>query len=80
MNTEAANKVAKLCFDHYEKNIPKKLKPSASEWTTMSAILLMKRANDFNSLQVVSMATGSKCLSEKQIQTNGRQMGTKFLI
>lgn len=34
------NKIAKFCYDFYDKNIFIKSRPTASEWTNMAAILI----------------------------------------
>ncbi|CAL7934071.1 unnamed protein product [Xylocopa violacea] len=54
-----ADQVAKLCLEKYNK-LGKKGKPSETEWTVLSGIVLKK--ND--SLSLVALATGTKCLGE----------------
>ncbi|XP_076765723.1 tRNA-specific adenosine deaminase 1-like [Xylocopa sonorina] len=55
-----ADQVAKLCLEKYNK-LGKKGKPSETEWTVLSGIVIKK--ND-GSLSLVALATGTKCLGE----------------
>lgn len=34
-----ADKIAKLCFDFYEKNLLTKSKPATNEWTNLASIV-----------------------------------------
>lgn len=65
---EFANKITKLCLDKY-KSLKKTGKPTANEWTVLSGIVL---ENSLNELSVVSLCTGTKCLSGKEL------MNTKY--
>ena len=63
-----ASKVADLCFKSYNK-LGKKGKPQqGKEWTKFAAIIL---TDSSGSIHVVSMATGTKCLGEKQRTATG---------
>ncbi|RNA08298.1 tRNA-specific adenosine deaminase 1 [Brachionus plicatilis] len=62
------NEIAKICYDFYDKNILVKSKPTNSEWTNLAAILATLDSKNF---RVLSIATGSKCLSEKQLPLDG---------
>ncbi|XP_043278184.1 tRNA-specific adenosine deaminase 1-like isoform X2 [Venturia canescens] len=53
------NSVAKLCIDKYN-SMKKTGKPDNSEWTVLAGIILK---NADNAMSVVSLATGTKCLS-----------------
>jgi tRNA-specific adenosine deaminase 1 len=57
-----ANSVAKLCIEKY--NLLKTGKPNIHEWTVLSGIIL-KNADD--SLCLVALATGTKCLGETEL-------------
>lgn len=57
---EFADRVAQLCLEKYEK-LGKNGKPSDREWTVLSGIVL-KKGDD--SLSLVGLATGTKCLGE----------------
>ncbi|CAF0710605.1 unnamed protein product [Brachionus calyciflorus] len=62
------DKIAKCCYEFYDRNILIKSKPAKNEWTNLAAILVTK---DHINYKVLSMATGSKCLAEKQLPLNG---------
>nr|XP_031842238.1 tRNA-specific adenosine deaminase 1 [Nomia melanderi] len=61
--TDFAEQVAMLCIEKYTK-LGKNGKPSEKEWTVLSGIVL-KRQND--SLSLVALATGTKCLGEMDL-------------
>ena len=63
-----ANEIAKLCYSFYKINFPLKSKPTGNEWTTLAAIILTK-PNKVN--KILCMATGTKCLAEKQLPVDG---------
>lgn len=67
------DKIAKLCYDFYDKNLTIKNKLTKKEWTNLASILVIdKNVNkNENQIKVISMATGSKCLSEKLMPLNG---------
>ena len=69
-----ANKIANMCYEFYEKTFPKKL--LSNEWTNLAAILLFNKRNE--TLKIVSICTGSKCLPEKQLPINGK-ISTNFM-
>jgi hypothetical protein len=55
--------IAKTALDHYFTNLPRKGKPSETEWTVYAAIVATFRNTDNNNanVKVISSATGSKC-------------------
>lgn len=53
--------ISNLCIAHYS-NLPKKGKPAPNQWTVLSAIVM----ETSGSLSVITMATGTKCVGEKQ--------------
>ena len=64
-----ADKVAKLCCDHYAKVLSKRGKPQKrKEWTFMAAIILMK--TNQSEMSVVAMGTGSKALGQSKVNCN----------
>lgn len=68
-----ANEIAKLCYSFYKTNLPIKSKPTNNEWTTLAAIVLSSRDEKGNNTnhQVLCMTTGTKCLAEKQLPSDG---------
>lgn len=62
------DRVALLCLDHYN-SLPKTGKPTNSQWTILSCIIEYNSLKD--SLKVVSLGTGSKCLGRTQMSTKG---------
>ena len=70
---EDANKIAKLCFDFYDKKLSKNGKPNAQEWTILAAILLhfTDCKMEDKRLKIVSLATGSKCLPANSLPLDG---------
>ncbi|KAH0537778.1 tRNA-specific adenosine deaminase 1 [Cotesia glomerata] len=69
-----ADEIAKLCIDKY-KSLKKTGKPRDTEWTVLSGIVLKNE----HCLKVVSLATGTKCLSSKElINTNLYDMGSRL--
>jgi hypothetical protein len=71
---EDANKLTQLCFDFYERSLTKNGKPTVNEWTTIAAIILdLTHLNDFKKkYKILSFASGTKCLAEYQLPTDGR--------
>jgi hypothetical protein len=67
------DKIAQICFDFYDKNLSNMNRLSNKEWTNLAAILVIDKniAKYDNQIKVLSMATGSKCLSEKLMPLNG---------
>ncbi len=66
--SEYANRVAQTCYDFYKKKIPSKWRPSATEWTILASILSETSDSNF---KVLCLATGTKCLSEKELSVDG---------
>ncbi len=67
------DKIAKISYDFYDKNLSIKNKLSNREWTNLASILVVDKNETKNEhkIKVISMATGSKCLSEKLMPLNG---------
>lgn len=66
-----ADRIASLCYKHFDK-LPKKGKPlPGKEWTVLAAIVLRIEANKSCDLQVVAMGTGSKCVGQSQLSPSG---------
>lgn len=63
----SSNDIAQLCINHYKK-LPKSGKPNEQEWTILSAIILKYSTNK---LKILSLATGSKCLPQTSLSSNG---------
>nr|CAG4649118.1 EOG090X01OT [Scapholeberis mucronata] len=67
------NQVTKLTYEHFN-NLPKKGKPlQDKEWTILAAILLkvdIDESEDY-SLQIVSLGTGSKCVGQTKMTSDG---------
>lgn len=63
-----ANEIAKLCVTHYNQ-LPKTGKPNTKQWTIMSAIVEQNKLK--NTLKVVSLGTGSKCIGQNKLCPNG---------
>lgn len=59
--------IAKAALDHYLSSLPRKGKPSESEWTVYAAIVATFRTSNGDdesiNVRVMSSATGSKCTS-----------------
>lgn len=67
------DQVASLCYNHFEK-LPKKGKPLPErEWTIIAAVVqkIEKEENNSFTLDVVSMGTGSKCIGQNYLSSNG---------
>ncbi len=66
-----ANKVALLCYKHFDK-LPKKGKPfEGREWTIIAAIVKQNESKGNENLEVVSMGTGSKCIGQNKLSSDG---------
>lgn len=61
-----AERVAQLCYEQFEK-LPKSGKPTENQWTYLAAIV--KHCNE--ELEIVSMATGSKCIGRSKLSPSG---------
>lgn len=59
------DEIAKLCLDKYN-SLKKTGKPSENEWTVLSGVVLLK--NSSKKLSVVSLCTGTKCLSGLELK------------
>lgn len=66
-----ADRVAQSCYDRFAQ-LPKTGRPTAAEWTVLSAILQYTPASD--RLEVVSLGTGTKCLSQDQLSSTGDRL------
>ncbi|GIY38804.1 tRNA-specific adenosine deaminase 1 [Caerostris darwini] len=67
---EFPDEVAKLCYDNFTK-LPSKGKPQKNkEWTLLAAIL-MSTEYPKQSLKIVSLTTGTKCLGYSQLSDKG---------
>ena len=65
--------IARLCCKFYS-NLPKKGKPvlEQGEWTVMSAFVVNDPSS--RSCEVVALGTGTKCLAERQVASNGMSL------
>ncbi|XP_068725663.1 tRNA-specific adenosine deaminase 1-like isoform X2 [Montipora capricornis] len=67
-----ANKVARLCCEHFKK-LGKKGKPQEKhEWTLLAAIVLVREEECV--MDVVAMGTGSKCIGRSHMSGQGRYL------
>lgn len=67
------DQITLLCYNHFEK-LPKKGKPLPErEWTIIAAVVQRIEKTDSNrfTLDVVSMGTGSKCVGQNMLSSNG---------
>ena len=65
-----ADQVASLCYKHFDK-LPKKGKPlEGREWTILAAIV-KQDTNKQNNFEVISMGTGSKCVGQNKLSSDG---------
>ncbi len=65
-----ADRVARLCCLHFENVLIKKGKPQKNkEWTIIAAIVVHDLVTD--SLRLVSMGTGSKCIGQGKMSATG---------
>ncbi|KRT78638.1 hypothetical protein AMK59_6626 [Oryctes borbonicus] len=62
------NNIAKISLQHFSK-LPKTGKPTENEWTILSTIV--KDDRKMNSLEVVALGTGTKCIGVNQMSANG---------
>lgn len=67
--TSFAKKAVKKLFEVYD-SLPKNGKPTADEFTVLSGILLFDKATGY--IEVVSIGTGTKCLSGTSLSSSGR--------
>ncbi|KAL7286964.1 hypothetical protein TKK_0018819 [Trichogramma kaykai] len=69
------DKIAQLCLEKYS-NLKKTGKPTEKEWTILSGVVLEDNLNNF---KVVSLCTGTKCLSGKELKnTEYCNLGNKL--
>ncbi|XP_017763692.1 PREDICTED: tRNA-specific adenosine deaminase 1 [Eufriesea mexicana] len=69
------DQIAQLCLEKYDE-LGKNGKPSNKEWTVLSSIVLKKKNN---SLFLVALATGTKCLGKIDlINTNLYEVGCRL--
>lgn len=69
------NKVAKLCIEKYNA-LKKSGKPTDNEWTILSGILVK---TECETLSVVSLATGTKCLGGSElVKTAPHERGSRL--
>ena len=61
--TDFADEVAKVCLNKYS-SLKKSGKPTDNEWTVLSGIVLK---NNSDELSVLSLCTGTKCLSGEEL-------------
>jgi len=61
MIEENCEKIARLCLDKFKK-LPKQGKPTAGQWTVLAGLVLEYE----NRLHLISLATGTKCLSGEE--------------
>ncbi|XP_014212275.1 tRNA-specific adenosine deaminase 1 [Copidosoma floridanum] len=69
------DKVAKLCLDKYD-SLKKTGKPTETEWTVLSGVVLQSSSQELN---VVSLCTGTKCLSGAELKnTKYKEHGNRL--
>uniref|UniRef100_T1IZ90 tRNA-specific adenosine deaminase 1 n=1 Tax=Strigamia maritima TaxID=126957 RepID=T1IZ90_STRMM len=69
---EFGNRVGKLCFSYYDKLVKTGKPQKGKEWTHFAAILVTKQKDDGDQdLEIVSMATGTKCVGISGRNMNG---------
>ncbi|XP_016408097.1 tRNA-specific adenosine deaminase 1 [Sinocyclocheilus rhinocerous] len=67
------DEIASLCYNHFNK-LPKRGKPAAGrEWTLLAAVILLTDSSELKTVrkQVVSLGTGTKCISQSAMSTKG---------
>lgn len=70
------DKIAQLCFDRYN-GLRKTGKPKDNEWTVLAGIVL--KDDTAENLSVVSLATGTKCLSGTELMdTKKWEIGSRL--
>lgn len=73
--TNLADKLAQLCYEKYN-TLGKKGKPNDKEWTVLAGIVLNDSGGN---LSVVSLATGTKCLSGTELMDSKRwEIGSRL--
>lgn len=60
------DKIAQLCLEHF-KALPKSGKPTSTEWTVLSCIVVEKD----DEFSVVAVGTGSKCIGMSKMSNSG---------
>lgn len=71
-DTHFATQAANLCYEKFDA-LPKSGKPiSGREWTSLAAIVKTDDSiTDGCNIQVVSLATGSKCIGKSKLSSTG---------
>lgn len=71
-DTQFATQAANLCYEKFD-GLPKSGKPiSGCEWTSLAAIIKTDDSiTDGCNIQVVSLATGSKCIGKSKLSSAG---------
>jgi tRNA-specific adenosine deaminase 1 len=66
-----ADKLQKLVIEEYKK-LPKRGKPQGNEWTVLAAIVALRESKGGEGdLEVVTIATGNKCLGQSKLCEHG---------
>ena len=73
IDKSVADELAKFVHNFYAATIPANKRPLKSEWTNLAAILAHPSAKEFKvkDVKVLALATGSKCLPEVDLPTDG---------
>ncbi|CAF95711.1 unnamed protein product, partial [Tetraodon nigroviridis] len=69
----SADEIARLCYERFDQ-LPRRGKPEAGrEWTLLAAVLRTARSakSDQVTKEVVSLATGTKCVGRSAMSPNG---------
>ncbi|KAJ7311812.1 hypothetical protein JRQ81_006122 [Phrynocephalus forsythii] len=70
----AADEVAARCYDFYDSRLPKRGKPASEggrEWTLLAAVLKVDGGAPDETLEVVAMGTGTKCIGQSEMRKTG---------
>lgn len=66
-NADFHNEIARISLEHFNNKLPKTGKPKPNEWTVLSSII----QNYSNSLKIVALGTGSKCIGRSKMSPHG---------
>nr|XP_058899725.1 tRNA-specific adenosine deaminase 1 isoform X2 [Kogia breviceps] len=77
-----ADEIARLCYEHYGRTLPKQGKPAPNrEWTLLAAVVKIQPTADQTcdrpdrpvqvTKEVVSMGTGTKCIGQSKMRKSG---------
>ncbi|XP_054935313.1 tRNA-specific adenosine deaminase 1 isoform X3 [Physeter macrocephalus] len=77
-----ADEIARLCYEHYGRTLPKQGKPEPNrEWTLLAAVVKIQPTADQTcdrpdrpvqvTKEVVSMGTGTKCIGQSKMRKSG---------